>query len=236
MPGDIAHEQLCERIVRARVVGQMFLGENEALLPADPIRARDHRALADDAIETQRVEQVDAALVLRIDAEALEKLERLGARAPAVAQGRSQRAHGSCDHLVVDTEISLPAGRLTPLPVGSDVQNPTEVCGANDMESASHGPRAHQHTSIEFGIDFTEGHEAARAGSERPPPGREVLALHGEHPLRGISHGRRRCAESMRAHSLCQQGRGVHSLILPVAADDRYTRCGPHDAAPPPRS
>jgi hypothetical protein len=202
----------------------VILCENEELLSADALLARDHRSVADDAGEAQCVQQVDAALIRGINAGALEKCERLCAGAPAVAQCGTERTLGRRGDLVVDPEIPLSPRRLAALSVSRHLQDPAKICGRDDVESPPHGPAAHQLTAIERRVDVAERHRAAGADGERPAPGGEVLTLHGEHPPRGVRHRRRRSAETVRAQSLSQQSGGVHPLILPVNTDIRTPR------------
>lgn len=221
MSVDVADEQLGERIVGDGVLADVFLHEHEALLAGDTF-PRDDGSLADQAVDREGEQQMDAALARGVDADALEDLEHLGTGAPAVAQRRGQCPDGRDDHVVVDAEVAVSGGRLLTLPPGGDLEHPAEVARGNRVQCAAHGPAAHDVTAVEGTVDVAQPHRVPGADGERPSSGREVLTLHGEHVMRGIRHGARRRREPVRSEALGEQGRGLHDLIMPGATDPAH--------------
>ena len=220
---DVADEQLGERVIGRDVLTDVIFHEHEALL-AGEAGPGDDRPLADQTVDREGEQQMDAALARGVDVDALEDVEHLGAGASAVAERRRQRPDARGDHVVIDAEIAVAGGRLLSLPPRGDLQHPAEVARRDGVQGAAHGPPAHDVTAVEGAVDVAHRGLPSGADGQSPATRGEVLALHREHVARRIRHrGSRRDEavrlEAVRSEALGTQSRGLHDLIMPGAAD-----------------
>ncbi len=130
-----------------------------------------------------------APLLSRIDALRGEDGEQLLARERvASAQSGDDGPLDRHELLLAETELTMPRRRLTQLPFPRDAENPAEVTRRQDVQGSALGPAADERPPVEQRIHGTPPRRPRRPCGERPSPGEELLALHGEHMVCRRAH------------------------------------------------